>query len=83
MLVAPTINEISTLDLMAVLDSLPPPLREVAELLMTDSVAEAARRLGKSRSTIYGRLARLRERFEDAGLARYLPNGASLRGPIG
>jgi RNA polymerase sigma factor (sigma-70 family) len=72
-----------TLDLTVVLEALPPHLREVADLLMTDSVANAARRLGKSRSTIYGRLARLRERFEDAGLAPYLPNRASLRRPIG
>ena len=52
------------LDLEAVLAGLTPELRQVAEMLMTQSVAEAARELGIPRGTFRDRyLARLREAF--------------------
>ena len=52
------------MDLAAVLDGLTPELRRVAEMLMTQSVAEVARELGIARGTFRDRyLARLREAF--------------------
>jgi DNA-directed RNA polymerase specialized sigma24 family protein len=60
------------LDVAEVLARLPAPLREVAELLMTLSVSEAARALGVPRTTLLRRVERLRQCFEDAGLRTYL-----------
>jgi len=52
------------MDVAAVLDGLPPELRRVAEMLMTQSVAEVARELGIPRGTFRDRyLERLREAF--------------------
>ena len=54
------------LDLDAVLDGLTPELRRVAEMLMTQSVAEVARALGIPRGTFRDRyLAQLREALEE------------------
>ena len=60
------------LDVAAVLAGLPPDLHATAELLQRMSVSEAARALGVPRTTLYGRLRRLRQRFENAGLRIYL-----------
>lgn len=47
---------------------LPAELREVAELVLSGSVAAAARELGVSRSTVYARLREIRFRTEFAEL---------------
>ncbi len=60
------------LDVAEVLARLPAPLREVAELLMTLSVSEAARALGVPRTTLVRWVERLRQCFEDAGMRNYL-----------
>jgi len=48
---------------------LPPDLQQIAELLMTCSVSEAARKLGIPRATLYGKLERIERAFSEAGLA--------------
>lgn len=61
------------MDVQTVIDRLSPMRRRLAELLMTNCVAEAARELGIPRSTLYGSdIARLQELFEDKGLSDYL-----------
>lgn len=59
-------------DLGVVLSVLPPKLRDLAERLMRQSVAAAARELGVPRTTLYGDIRRLRRHFERAGLRDYL-----------
>ncbi len=61
------------MDMSAVLEGLTPELRRVAEMLMTQSVAEVACELGIARSTFRDRyLARLREAFAAKRLDEYL-----------
>lgn len=61
------------LDFSVVLDRLPPDLRQLAELLTTCSISEAARKLGVPRSTLRDNdIARLRELFESEDLRGYL-----------
>ncbi len=61
------------LDLTLVLDELPDDLRDLAIRLQARTVAEIARELGVSRSTLYQNgIARLRKIFEDNGLREYL-----------
>jgi DNA-directed RNA polymerase specialized sigma24 family protein len=59
-------------DVADVLADLPPEERELAELLMGQSKAGAARALGVPRTTLYAAIGRLRARFERAGLRAYL-----------
>ena len=59
-------------DVSSVLSSLPANLRRIAECLRTRTVTETARILAIPRSTIYGAIERLRQRFEAAGLRDYL-----------
>jgi RNA polymerase sigma factor (sigma-70 family) len=59
-------------DLADVQDTLNPEEWLLAELLKTQSVSEAARTLGVRRTTLYGWIHRLRQRFEQAGLQNYL-----------
>ncbi|WP_439630594.1 sigma-70 family RNA polymerase sigma factor [Gemmata sp.] len=54
------------------LAGLPDDLRAAAELVMAATVAEAARKLGVARSTVYARLAELTGRAEVAALADFL-----------
>ncbi len=62
-----------TMDVAAVLDGLTPELREVADMLMTQSVAEVARELGIPRGTFRDRyLERLREVFVAKRVDEYL-----------
>jgi RNA polymerase sigma-70 factor (ECF subfamily) len=59
-------------DLHEVLNQVAPELRELARALEhTQSTAEAARVLGMPRNTICGKIRRLRQRFERAGLRAY------------
>lgn len=61
------------LDVSLVPSELPPDLKELAERLRHQSVAEVARDLGVPRSTLYDTgIARLRKAFEDKGLREYL-----------
>jgi RNA polymerase sigma factor (sigma-70 family) len=59
-------------DVDAVLASLPDDLRELAERLKSQPVAEAARAKDVPRTTLYEQVRRLRRRFERAGLRDYL-----------
>ena len=59
-------------DVSLVLSGLPSDLRELAELLKTQTITEAAQSLGIPRSTLYGSRDRLRCIFENAGLRGYL-----------
>ena len=59
-------------DVGTVLASLPAPLREFCELLKTESMSSAARKLGISRREARARLDAIRNRFEEANLGDYL-----------
>ena len=61
-----------TLDVAAVVDSLPPELRELCRRLGTETVSEISRDQGVSRPTLYKSVNGLREIFMDAGLKDYL-----------
>ena len=58
-------------DVRDLLGQLSPADRELCELLSKYSRAETARKSGLPRSTLYERINRLRQVFEDAGLAEY------------
>jgi len=60
------------LDIDAVLETLPADLRKLAEMLTEMTEYAASRQLGTSRRQVANDVARLRERFEDAGLRDYL-----------
>jgi len=60
------------LDVERVMSRLPKELRELCELLQTMSVTDAARKLGIPRSTVRGRVRKLREVFHKAGVQDYL-----------
>ena len=60
------------LDVASVIARLPRDLRQVAELLMTESLSQAARSLGVPRKDIRRAQRRLRLVFEKSGLAGYL-----------
>lgn len=59
-------------DLWRAFDQLPAMLRTCFLALFDNSVADAARRTGASRSSTYHRIAELRAQFEAAGLRAYL-----------
>ncbi|NQU19765.1 MAG: hypothetical protein HQ567_00670 [Candidatus Nealsonbacteria bacterium] len=59
-------------DVKTVMASLPTPLRELCQLLKTETLAAAARKLGISRRAAQTRLAAVREHFEEADLCDYL-----------
>ena len=61
-----------TIDVAAVVKTLPPELRELCRRLKAESVTEISRDTGVPRGTIYEGIKRLREIFEDAGLRDYL-----------
>ena len=67
-------DELSALaiDVAAVLETLPPELRELCRRLKAESVTEISRDTGVPRGTIYESIKKLREIFEDAGLKDYL-----------
>jgi len=60
------------LDVHVVVAVLPEDLRDLAVLLQTQSMAQAAREMGMARSVVYERVAELRRIFERAGLRGYL-----------
>lgn len=60
------------LDINEVLETLPADLGKLAKLLTEMSEYAASQQLGKSRRQVAKDVARLRERFEDAGLRDYL-----------
>jgi RNA polymerase sigma-70 factor, ECF subfamily len=59
-------------DLADVIARLPENLRELAELLKTKYISEIARDKGIPRTTLRESVRRLRRRFEDTGLGKYL-----------
>ena len=67
-------DELSALaiDVAAVLERLPPELRDLCQRLATETVTEISRDAGVPRATIYESIKELREIFEDAGLRDYL-----------
>jgi len=70
-------------DVRAVLAALPDDLRAVAERLMRQSIAEAARDLGVARTTLYEKIRRRLRRFERAGLKDCLESFPSSRSCAG
>jgi RNA polymerase sigma factor (sigma-70 family) len=67
------------LDVAEVLAGLPPDLRDLAERLKGQSIAEVADDLGVARTSLYQSIRRLRCRFEKAGLKDYLQETPSSR----
>ena len=67
-------EELSALaiDVAAVLETLPPELRELCRRLKAETVTEISRDTGVPRGTIYESIKKLREIFKDAGLRNYL-----------
>ncbi len=59
-------------DVAHVLKQLPPRLRELCDRLKQDSVSDVARETGVSRTELYRRIDRIRQRFEEAGIRGYL-----------
>ena len=60
------------IDVAAVLETLPPELRELCRRLKAETVTEISRDTGVPRGTIYESIKKLREIFKDAGLRNYL-----------
>ncbi len=60
------------LDVAAVVETLPPELRELCRRLGQETVTEVSRDTGVSRATLYESVTRLRKIFEDTGLKNYL-----------
>jgi DNA-directed RNA polymerase specialized sigma24 family protein len=72
--------DLLALDLVAVLDALPEPERDLARrLLQSQSIADIAREIGKPRTTVADAVRRLREHFTRAGLRDYLQERPSSR----
>ena len=67
-------EELSALaiDVAAVLEGLPPELRNLCRRLKAETVTEISRDTGVPRGTIYESIKKLREIFKDAGLRNYL-----------
>ena len=66
-------------DIADVLSRLSPDLRDLAERLKEQLIAQAARERGVPRSTLMHRVRQLRRRFEKAGLHHYLEPSSSTR----
>lgn len=60
------------LDVSLIISQLPDSLQQIAQLLRTKTVTEAAKTLGMPRSTLCDQISRLRIIFEDKGLHEYL-----------
>ena len=67
-------EELSALaiDMAAVLDGLPPELRELCRRIETETVTEISRDTGVPSGSLYESIRKLRVIFEDAGLKDYL-----------
>lgn len=59
-------------DVDRVIATLPEDLQELCEKLQSSNMAEIAREMGVPRSTLYGKLTKLRDAFREAGLEEYL-----------
>ena len=59
-------------DLDDALNELTDQQRQLCELLLTEGISAAARKLDKPRSTVQNHVARVRQIFEDRGLREYL-----------
>jgi RNA polymerase sigma-70 factor (ECF subfamily) len=59
-------------DLERVIAALPEDLQDLCEKLQSSNMAEIARGMGVPRSTLYGKLTKLRDAFRDGGLEEYL-----------
>jgi len=59
-------------DVSRLVSTLPRDLQKLCRLLGDMTVTEAAKELGQSRQKVYAAIARLRQRFEDAGLQVYV-----------
>lgn len=59
-------------DLERVIAALPEDLQDLCEKLQSSNMAEIAREMGVPRSTLYGKLTKLRDAFRDGGLEEYL-----------
>jgi RNA polymerase sigma-70 factor (ECF subfamily) len=61
-----------TMDVATALEQLPPDLRDLADRLAADSIADVARQLGVPRTTLYTARARLRAHFVNLGIENFL-----------
>jgi RNA polymerase sigma-70 factor (ECF subfamily) len=57
------------MDVTRVIDALPADLRDLCDRLRENNMAEIARELGVARTTLYDKLARIRQAFRAAGLS--------------
>ena len=60
------------IDVTEFVETLPAELKELCERLRSRTLSEIARETGVPRSTLYERIKKLREYFEEAGLREYL-----------
>jgi len=68
------------LDVACVIATLPPELSDLAEALKTESVSEIAETTDIPRTTLSSRKKKILQRFEEAGLRKYLNPSSSSCG---
>jgi RNA polymerase sigma-70 factor (ECF subfamily) len=68
------------IDLRTLLAQLSEDEQALCERLKTSTVSEISRETGRPRGTLYEQIARIRARFEKAGLAAYLGKHGAARG---
>lgn len=61
------------IDIAAVVSNLPLELRDLCQLLMTETPTEVSRETSTAPGTLYDARRKIRRRFEDAKLGEYLP----------
>ena len=67
------------LDLAAAIDALPDQLKQLVELRKTLTITEIAEKFSVARTTVSSWFRKIREHFEEAGLAEYFEEPSSLR----
>ncbi len=73
MLSRPTLELLEMrIDVERVIDTLPPPLREICERLKTQNVTQISAGTGASRQQVYDAIRKLRGIFDETGLKDYL-----------
>ena len=70
-----------SVDVRALVESLPEDLQDLCHRLSTQSVTDISRETGVPRGTLYDSIVRLRAIFEEAGLQEYLPPSADSLEP--
>ena len=77
---APSLENLTSLrvDVRRAVEALDPQDRELARSLMDERVIEVSRRTGIPRSTLYGRIARIRKAFAEQRLDSHLNNASTF-----